>query len=137
MSTEGAQRALKAVERLMKAAPTGSVNRFATRMHRRLTSQLAALPMSEVVNKVPGTSFAAKARNLGVTRQTVYAWVNGDWRPDDEMAKKLETLTGFSADAIRGRGKDGDVAKKTDMAKKLERLTELAADVARGRASRA
>ncbi len=106
MSTAEAEKALKAVERLMKVAPSGSVNRFATRMHKRLSSQLAAVPMSQVVDKVPGESLAAKARELGVTRQTVYAWINGDWRPDADMAKKLEKITGISADAIRGRADD-------------------------------
>jgi DNA-binding XRE family transcriptional regulator len=102
MSTH-VERVLKAVERLMKIDPSGSVGRSATRMHKRLTGQLAAVPMSQVMEKVPGTSLAAKARTLGVTRQTVYAWINGDWRPDGDMAQKLEGLTGFSADAIRGR----------------------------------
>jgi hypothetical protein len=73
MSTH-VERVLKAVERLMKIDPSGSVGRSATRMHKRLTGQLAAVPMSQVMEKVPGTSLAAKARTLGVTRRT------GTWR---------------------------------------------------------
>lgn len=106
MNTMDTEKQLKLVERLISAAPSGSVNRFATRLHKRLSNQLAAMPMSEVLNKLPGgpeASLASKARLLGVTRQTIYAWINGDWRPDDEMAEKLAKLTGFSAAAIRGR----------------------------------
>ena len=101
MSTQDTERALKIVERLMKAAPSGSVNRFATRMHNRLRDRLVAMPMSEVLDKVPGT-IPEKARLLGVTRQTVHYWLNGTMRPGEKRARQLAKITGFSADAIRG-----------------------------------
>lgn len=106
MSTVDTERALKIVERLIKATPSGSINRSAMVLQKRLNRQLNAVPMSEIIGKMPGKSLADKARTLGVTRQTIHAWVNGAWRPDMEMAKKLEKLTGFSVVAIRGREYD-------------------------------
>lgn len=104
MSTEwrNPEHAVKVAARLIKVT-SGSANKSATLLHRRLTRQMNAVPMSDIIGKMPGQSLAAKARALGVTRQTIHAWVNGAWRPDLEMAKKLEKLTGFSVSAIRGR----------------------------------
>jgi transcriptional regulator with XRE-family HTH domain len=92
-------RALKLVERLKKVSNNKGLTLFAERMKRRLN----ALPMGPVIAKVPGGSIAAKARSIGVTRQTIYYWLNDVTRPNEQQAKTLEKLTGFSAAEIRGR----------------------------------
>jgi DNA-binding transcriptional regulator YiaG len=102
MRTEDTERALKIVERLMKVAPNSSLGRFAVRMRSRLN----ATPMAAILEKVPGESISAKARTLGVSRQTIHYWINGDTRPDDVQARKIEKLTGFSVAVIRGRVDD-------------------------------
>ena len=97
-----AERALKLVERLVKLAPSRGLELHAKRMRRRLN----AIPMAKVLAKVEAGSIAAKARLLGVTRQTLYYWLNDVTRPNDEQSKKLAKLTGYSADEIRGRDDD-------------------------------
>jgi transcriptional regulator with XRE-family HTH domain len=99
MRTEDTERALKIVERLMKVAPSSSLGRFAIRMRSRLN----ATPMATILEKVPGESISAKARTLGVSRQTIHYWLNGDTRPDEVQARKIEKLTGLSVAEIRGR----------------------------------
>ena len=72
---------------------------------RALAEQLLArirLPMSKVLDKVPGAYPAAKAREIGVTRATYYSWYGGLSRPKRDQAKKLEQLTGFPANLIHG-----------------------------------
>lgn len=102
MSETDTERALKVVEKLMKVAPRGSVNRFATRLHDRLIKRLNAVPMTQVIEKIPGASIVAKARACGVSRQAIYYWLNGETRPNEKQAKTLQRLTGFAADEIRG-----------------------------------
>lgn len=99
------ERALKLVERLVKLAPSRGLELHAKRMKRRLN----AMPMKIVLAKMPEGSIAAKARAVGVSRQTIYYWLNDVTRPNEEQAKKLAKLTGFSAAEIRGRD-DGDPA---------------------------
>lgn len=93
------ERALKLVERLVKIAPSKGLELHAKRIQQRLN----AVPMSKVLAKVEAGSIAAKARAIGVSRQTIYYWLNDITRPNEEQAKKLAKLTGFSADEIRGR----------------------------------
>ena len=99
MRIEDTERALKIVERLMKVAPSSSLGRFAIRMRSRLN----ATPMSDILAKMPEQTISAKARALGVSRQTIHYWLNGDTRPDDVQARKLAKLTGYDVAEIRGR----------------------------------
>lgn len=104
MSTEDdTERAIRAVERLIKVAPNRRVKNFSNRMMSRLLGQLTALPMSQVIARVPGGSITAKARNIGVSRQTLHYWLDGAMRPDEKHAKTLARLTGLDVAAIRGR----------------------------------
>lgn len=64
--------------------------------------RIKMLPMSEIVDKIPGKDATAKAKLLGVTRETIYGWLNGRCRPYPQQALRLSELTGFSADEIRG-----------------------------------
>lgn len=102
MSNPDTERALKIIEQLIKIAPNQSVARFATRMRNRLAKRRNAIPMSEVIEKIPGATIMAKARSLGVTRQAFYYWLNGDTRPDEKQAKAIHKLTGLSVAQIRG-----------------------------------
>ena len=63
------------------------------------------LPMHLVIDKVPGDTLEAKARTIGVTRQTLWYWQTGETRPNKRWARKLATLIGdiYTVDEIRGR----------------------------------
>ena len=90
---------LRLAKRMEKLSPNESVSRAALKVQRLL----AAVPMVTVLDKVrPGESVAAKARALGVARQTVYYWLDGVTRPNFKQAQRLARLTGFSVDEIRG-----------------------------------
>ena len=72
---------------------------------RALAEQLLArirLPMSKVLEKVPGHSVTDRARCVGVTRATYYSWFDGFSRPKRKQAERLEQLTGFPANLIHG-----------------------------------
>lgn len=58
-------------------------------------------PMADILAKVEGDTIAARAREIGVSRQTLYVWANEKLRPSAEQARTLEKLTGVPADVIR------------------------------------
>lgn len=60
------------------------------------------LPMSVILDKVPGKSIQEKIDKIGVPRQTWYSWRAGDCRPNMQSAKKLARLTGYSVKEIKG-----------------------------------
>lgn len=92
------ERQLKAIDRLLEVTPNDpGLHRYAAKLRNRLT----AIPMSQVLAKMPGT-VADKAKHLGVSRQTVYYWLDGSMRPDEARAKTLAGITGFSVAEIRG-----------------------------------
>lgn len=93
------ERALKLVERLIKAGGDQGVTRRALKLRARLT----ATPMSIILDKVPGASVIEKAKALGVSRQTFYYWLDGVTRPNIKMARKLNKITGHDIDEIRGQ----------------------------------
>jgi len=59
------------------------------------------MPMSTVLDKVPGISVADRCRKIGIARQTYYSWLHGELRPSSIQAQKLSELTGIPADKIR------------------------------------
>jgi predicted transcriptional regulator len=61
-----------------------------------------ALPMSKILERVPGKTIGEKAKSLGVNRATWYVWQSGATRPNIEKAKQLERITGYSVAEIRG-----------------------------------
>lgn len=90
--------ARKLIERLVKISPDpGTVLRA-----RRLLTRIK-LPMSVVVDRIPGDSIIQKAAKLSVSRQTLYYWLDGITRPNRKQAKLIAALTGFGVDEIRGR----------------------------------
>lgn len=90
--------ALKLIERLIELSPDAGLTAYAIKMRDRL-----ALPMAHVLDKVPGETVVDRAKSLGITRQAYYAWLRGVSRPSRKQARRLEKITGFNADEIRGR----------------------------------
>jgi hypothetical protein len=69
---------------------------------RKLLDRIQMLPMTEVIDKVPGETWVAKAATIGVTRVTLHGWLTGRCRPYPQQAQRLAEITGFPADEIRG-----------------------------------
>jgi hypothetical protein len=90
-------RALELVERLIKLSGDPKVRSRAMRMHSRIK-----LPMSQVLQKVPGDSIIEKAKLLEISRQTWYVWLSGATRPNLAKARQLERITGYTVAEIRG-----------------------------------
>ena len=68
----------------------------------KLRRAARAIPMINVLDKVPGATVTEKCEIIGVTRQAYYNWRNSVSRPNRTQAKRLARLTGLSADHIRG-----------------------------------
>ena len=43
-------------------------------------------PMADILAKVPGDTLAERARNIGVSRQTMYVWAQERFRPGGAQA---------------------------------------------------
>ena len=98
--TVGNDSSLRLAERLIKASLGDDRG---ARRARRLLAHLQALPMSVILEKVPGATVAQQAKSVGVSRQTMYYWITGVTRPNDIQARKLARITGYERDVIRGR----------------------------------
>ena len=97
LSSARKERILKLVARLVRESSTDrSLQARALKLHRQL-----AIPMAEILAKVPGQSVADKVKLLGITRQAWYGWMNGSSRPSYDKAKQLHQLTGYSIADIR------------------------------------
>jgi hypothetical protein len=77
---------------------------------RGLQSKIEALqnrlrnPMKDILAKIPGKSLTARAKAVGVSRQTMYVWADEKFRPTDQQAAKIAELTGVPVEIIRGKG---------------------------------
>ena len=60
----------------------------------------ARYPMADILAKVPGDSLAARARAIGVARQTMYVWAQERFRPSREQAAIIAKLTGVPVEQI-------------------------------------
>jgi DNA-binding XRE family transcriptional regulator len=100
----------------------------------------ARYPMADILAKVPGDSLAARARAIGVARQTMYVWAQERFRPSREQAAIIAELTGVPVEQI-GEYQEGkhDGAGKTPR-KKTAPVAKAGGDVprrtARARAER-
>jgi DNA-binding XRE family transcriptional regulator len=100
-------------------------------------------PMAAILAKVPGDTLAARARAIGVSRQTMYVWAQEKFRPSTEQATIIADLTGVPIDEIRDyqEGKDdgtdgaGKPARKA-RARLAKASRSLPAGAARLRAKR-
>ena len=65
-------------------------------------------PMAAILAKVPGDTLAERARQIGVSRQTMYVWAQERFRPSTEQAAIIAKLTGVPVEQIRDyqEGKD-------------------------------
>jgi DNA-binding XRE family transcriptional regulator len=101
-------------------------------------------PMADILAKVPGDTLAARARAIGVSRQTMYVWAQEKFRPSTDQARIIADLTGVPIDEIRDyqEGKDdgsngaGKAARKT-RPRVAKASRSLSAGAARLRAKRA
>jgi DNA-binding XRE family transcriptional regulator len=57
-------------------------------------------PMSAILARVPGETLAERARNVGVSRQTMYVWAQERFRPSSAQAAIIAELTGIPAEEI-------------------------------------
>jgi hypothetical protein len=90
--------ALKLAERLTNADGDEGLLLLAHRIRARLRK-----PMADVIAKIPGRTMVAKAEAAGVSRQNLYAWQRGAYRPTGVQAERLSKLTGIAAATITGR----------------------------------
>jgi hypothetical protein len=61
------------------------------------------LPMSTILARVPGVSAAARARALGISRQTYYAWMREENRPLTKAADLVAEYTDIPANLVSAR----------------------------------
>jgi DNA-binding transcriptional regulator YiaG len=50
---------------------------------------------------MPEASMVARARRIGISRQTLYDWMQGKSYPNKVKAKRLSQLTGIPAEVFR------------------------------------
>ena len=94
--------ALRLVEQIVELEPDLGTTAHAMKMRERLK-----LPMSVVLEKVwPELSVFERVNKLGISKQAWYGWLNGLYRPNGKLSKRLANLTGFDADEIQGKAKD-------------------------------
>jgi hypothetical protein len=92
------KQALALVDQIVDIAPDPGTLAYAMKMRERLR-----LPMSVVMDAVPGELISEKVRLLGISRPTYYGWIDGKFRPDAKMAKRLAKITGYDEGDIRGQ----------------------------------
>jgi DNA-binding XRE family transcriptional regulator len=100
-------------------------------------------PMAAILAKVPGDTLAERARQIGVSRQTMYVWAQERFRPSSEQAATIANLTGVPVEQIMAyqEGKDDGTngarkpARKT-RARLAKASRSLPAGAARLRAKR-
>jgi DNA-binding XRE family transcriptional regulator len=78
-------------------------------------------PMAAILAKVPGDTLAERARQIGVSRQTMYVWAQERFRPSTDQARIIADLTGVPVEQIMvyqegdndGTNGAGKTARKT------------------------
>ena len=106
----------------------------------RAVAHKVRYPMAAILAKVPGDTLAERARQIGVSRQTMYVWAQERFRPSGAQAAIIAKLTGTPIEQI-GDYQEGkhDGAGKTPR-KKAPRMAKasrsLSAGAARLRAKR-
>jgi DNA-binding XRE family transcriptional regulator len=67
------------------------------------TVRIRRIPIIDVLDKVPGSTWAEKGKRIGVARQVVWMWATGRTRPSWRNCERLERITGIKAEDIYGR----------------------------------
>jgi|SRR5215471_15128133 len=88
---------LQLADRLVALAPDLDTRTLAIMLRLRVK-----LPMTKVLAKVPGDNLRQKAKELGVSRQSLYDWQSGKLRPRWPQAEKLAEVTGYKVHEIAG-----------------------------------
>ena len=96
---------------IAKATPPALASDLLAVMHK------LRYPMAAILAKVPGDTLAERARQIGVSRQTMYVWAQERFRPSSEQAATIAHLTGVPIDQImayqEGKNDGTDGAGKT------------------------
>jgi transcriptional regulator with XRE-family HTH domain len=90
--------AVQLAEKVAKFTGDKVITYAAKRMRRKLNQQ----PLREIILKVPGSTWSARAEYLGVSKQAIVRWLNGTARPSEALAARISELTGVSIKIIRG-----------------------------------
>ena len=72
--------------------------------NQRLSAYLKAKRsiLADILDSIaPGDSLTARAKLIGVSRQTLYDWLSGKSKPNKMKAKRLAQLTGIPAEEFR------------------------------------
>lgn len=71
-------------------------------------------PMQKILAKVPGSSLTERAKELRVSRQTMYVWMAEKFRPTKVQAKRISKITGVPVEHITDDGfeVDNDAGRK-------------------------
>ena len=100
-------------------------------------------PMAAILAKVPGDTLAERARQIGVSRQTMYVWAQERFRPSSAQAAIIAKLTGTPVEQIgdyqegKHDGTDGDrIPPRKKVARVGKTGKRLSAGAARLRAKR-
>lgn len=70
---------------------------------KQVSYAVALIPMRLVLDKVKGDTTVEKAKLVGVSRNTWYAWHRGEIRPNKHQAARLSELSGVAAEKFQGR----------------------------------
>lgn len=76
---------------------------YTQRFADQLREAMRLMPMSHVLDKVPGETTGEKVKAMRITRATWYSWNRGEVRPNKRQARRLAHLTGIAAENFRGR----------------------------------
>ena len=77
-----------------------SAHALALRLRNAIRPQME---MRDILALVPGDTLRARADAIGVSRQTMYNWLEGIGQPKAGVAARLSLVTGISEDIIRAR----------------------------------
>jgi DNA-binding XRE family transcriptional regulator len=78
----------------------GMVNLEPLKRSLRAVAHKLRYPMADILAKVPGETLSARARKIGVSRQTLYVWAEEKFRPTPRQAKAIAKLTGVPVEHI-------------------------------------
>lgn len=105
---EGRQEILAQLDDILaKVEPVALKREFAAAIHK------LRYPMVDILAMVEGDSLSARARKIGVSRQTMYVWAEERFRPTAKQAKAIAKLTGVPIANIVNDGEESRDARKT------------------------
>lgn len=88
-------------------------------------------PMAEILAQVPGDNLSARAKKLGVSRQTMYVWLSERFRPTLKQAKRISRVTGVPVAHIVDNGFEAGHDRKRKAPKKAATVARRRKTVAR------